>query len=186
MKSPSFYLVSQKNENCLKITTPNRFLCFSSSTPLIWEMAILDKTWSRIFLPIIFRESIWYEKTILGVSANGYFIRILPRSFKVCEEWDESHWFHSKKSCQEEESRTFDNWDKSTMIALLKVYKTLYQNDEHEILYVMIIKSKFSDHFLKNVLLPYLQTLPYEYNWPQTSTQWLYASTACNLQTILY
>ena len=49
----------------------------------------------------------------------------------------------------------FDNWDKSTMIALLKVYETLYENDEHEILYVLIIKSKFSDHFIKNVLLPY-------------------------------
>ena len=43
------------------------------------------------------------------------------------------------------------------MIALLKVYKTLYQNVEHEILYVVIIKSKFSDHFVKNVLLPYLK-----------------------------
>ena len=84
MKSPPFYLVSEKNENSLKLVTPNRFLCFSSSTPPIWDMAILDKTWSRIFLPIIFRESVWYEKTILGVSANGYFIRILPRSSKVC------------------------------------------------------------------------------------------------------
>ena len=43
------------------------------------------------------------------------------------------------------------------MIALLKVYETLYQNDVHEILYVMIIKSKFSDNFVKNVLLPYLE-----------------------------
>ena len=42
------------------------------------------------------------------------------------------------------------------MIASLKVYETLYQNDVHEILYVMIIKSKFSDNFVKNVLLPYL------------------------------
>jgi len=41
------------------------------------------------------------------------------------------------------------------MIASLKVYETLYQNDVHEILYVMIIKSKFSDNFVKNVLLPY-------------------------------
>ena len=44
------------------------------------------------------------------------------------------------------------------MIALLKVCKTLYQNDEHEILYVLIMKSKFSDHFFKNVLLPYSMT----------------------------
>ena len=44
------------------------------------------------------------------------------------------------------------------MIALLKVYKTLYQNDEREILYVMIVKSKLSDHFLKNVLLPYVKS----------------------------
>ena len=41
------------------------------------------------------------------------------------------------------------------MIALLKVYETLYQNDEHEILYVMILKSEFSDHLCKSVLLPY-------------------------------
>ena len=41
------------------------------------------------------------------------------------------------------------------MIALLKVYETSYQNDEHEILYLLIIKSKFSDHFLKSVLFPY-------------------------------
>ena len=41
------------------------------------------------------------------------------------------------------------------MIALLKVYETLYQNDEHEILYVMIIKSTLSDHFVKSVLLSY-------------------------------
>ena len=41
------------------------------------------------------------------------------------------------------------------MIALLKVYETLYQNDEHEILYVMIIKSTLSDYFVKSVLLSY-------------------------------
>ena len=41
------------------------------------------------------------------------------------------------------------------MIALLKVYETLYQNDVHEMLYVMIVKSKFSDNFVKNFLLPY-------------------------------
>ena len=46
------------------------------------------------------------------------------------------------------------------MIALLKVYETLYQNDEHEILFVMIIKSKFSDHSFKTVLLPYLNDFP--------------------------
>ena len=41
------------------------------------------------------------------------------------------------------------------MIALLKVYETLYQNDELEILYVMIKKSTLSDHFVKSVLLSY-------------------------------
>ena len=61
-----------------------------------------------------------------------------------------------KKSCNEEESRTFNN--KSTIIAMLKVYKPSYQNDEHEILFILIIKSKFSDHFFKSVLFPYFES----------------------------
>ena len=41
------------------------------------------------------------------------------------------------------------------MIVLLKVYQTLYQNDEQKILYVLIIKSKFSNNYFKNVRFPY-------------------------------
>ena len=43
------------------------------------------------------------------------------------------------------------------MIVLLKVYQTLYQNDEQKILYVLIIKSKFSNYFFKNVRFPYFK-----------------------------
>ena len=49
------------------------------------------------------------------------------------------------------------------MIVLLKVYQTLYQNDEQKILYVLIIKSKFSNYFFKNVRFPYLII-----NYPRT------------------
>ena len=33
---------------------------------------------------MIFRESILDKKTLPGVSANGYVVKILPRIFKVC------------------------------------------------------------------------------------------------------
>ena len=58
-----------------------------------------------------------------------------------------------EKKCQEEESRAFDICDKLTMISSLKVYQTLYQNDEQKILYQLIVKSKSSDNLYKNVIL---------------------------------
>ena len=59
------------------------------------------------------------------------------------------------KRWQEEESRSLDNWDKLTMIELLKVYETLYLNDQQKILFKLIIKSKFSNDFFKSVRQAY-------------------------------
>ena len=42
---------------------------------------------------------------------------------------------------------------------MLKVYEPVYQNDEHEILFVLIIRSKFFDHLLKSVLFSYIEAL---------------------------
>ena len=61
--------------------------------------------------------------------------------------WERSLCFYSRKRCQERENGSFDIGDILTMMVLLKVYEPLYQNDEHEILFVLIIKSKFFDHF---------------------------------------
>ena len=59
------------------------------------------------------------------------------------------------KRWQEGESRSLDNWDKLTMIELLKVYETLYLNDQQKILFKLIIKSKFSNNFFKSVRQAY-------------------------------
>ena len=52
-----------------------------------------------------------------------------------------SNWFLSKKKCQEEKSTLFDNEGKLNMMAISKVYQTLYQINEQEILFLLVIKS---------------------------------------------
>ena len=42
------------------------------------------------------------------------------------------------------------------MIVLLKVYETLYFNDQQKIIFKLIIKSKFSNIFFKSVRQAYL------------------------------
>ena len=43
------------------------------------------------------------------------------------------------------------------MIELLKVYETLYLNDQQKILFKLIIKSKFSNNFFKSVRQAYIK-----------------------------
>ena len=45
------------------------------------------------------------------------------------------------------------------MIELLKVYETLYLNDQQKILFKLIIKSKFSNNFFKSVRQAYLELI---------------------------
>ena len=48
------------------------------------------------------------------------------------------------------------------MIELLKVYETLYLNDQQKILFKLIIKSKFSNNFFKSVRQAYFKAASVE------------------------
>ena len=54
------------------------------------------------------------------------------------------------------------------MIELLKVYETLYLNDQQKILFKLIIKSKFSNNFFKSVRQAYLEVV---FCWNKTPAQ---------------
>ena len=95
------------------------------------------------------------RSTLKAWCSSMFFLQSLPVSATNLK--NETNLVVSKqKKCQEEESRIkIDNWDKLTMISLLKVYQTLYQSDKQKILLLLIVISKSSNNFYKHIRLSY-------------------------------
>ena len=92
---------------------------------------------------------------VIYLKVSGFCHYLLTKSSFLNFENSErkrSNWFLSKKKCQEEKGRSFDNEGKLNMMAISKVYQTLYQINEQRILFLLIKKSKLSDVYLKKVI----------------------------------
>ena len=65
---------------------------------------------------MIFRESILDKKTLPGVSANGYVVKILPRIFKVWQTLDSKVAGSNPVQNLETEQGTESNWSTEKLV----------------------------------------------------------------------